>query len=165
MCLSLIWNQSLSHLSGKSKKKKKKKERKKNKTASSLESSLLNSALQSLLSGSTLAAAIVIRLPHNLIQDQWRGAGKPEKASQNVWAGHQGAVCQLSFLVHPVCYSPILRKEKQIYTKDSQRGDIWVETWRNSEVHHVHSWVDSITDSVVKNPPSNGFNPWVWRTP
>ena len=84
MCLSLIWNQSLSHLSGKSKKKKKKKERKKNKTASSLESSLLNSALQSLLSGSTLAAAIVIRLPHNLIQDQWRGAGKPEKASQNV---------------------------------------------------------------------------------
>ena len=41
--------------------------------------SLLISALGSLLSGSTLAPPIGIRLPHNLIHDHWRGAGKPEK--------------------------------------------------------------------------------------
>ena len=92
----VIWNQSLSHMAGK----------RKNKQAHSQFSwilSLLISALGRLLTGSALAAAIVIRFPHNLIQDHWRGAGKPEKASQNVWAGHQVSIYQLSFLLHPVC--------------------------------------------------------------
>ena len=81
----VIWNQPLSHVAGK----------RKNKQTSSRFSwilSLLISALGSLLTGSALAAPIVIRLSHNWIQDHRRGAGKPEKASQNVWARQQLAV-------------------------------------------------------------------------
>ena len=101
--------------------------------------SLLISALGSLLSGSTLAAPIGIRLPHNLIHDHWRGAGKPEKPHKMF---EQDTRWQyISF--HSCCTQcarVILRTEKQISTKDSQRGDIWVETWRDSEVRHVLIW-------------------------
>ena len=127
----VIWNQSLSHVAGKRKNKQK------TNSQFSWILSLLISALGSLLTGSGLAAAIVSRLPHNLIQDHWRGAGKPEKPHKMF---EQDTRWQyISF--HSCCTQcarVILRTEKQILTKDSQRGDIWVETWRNSEVRHVH---------------------------
>ena len=133
LCLFFIWNQSFSHLSDKSKKQKQ--------TASFPESSpswFLH--WESLLTGSALAAPIGIRLPHNLIHDHWRGAGKPEKHHKMFEQDTRWQYISFHSCCMQCARSLILRKEKQISTKDSQRGDIWVETWRNSEVHHVYIW-------------------------
>ena len=68
MCLFLIWNQSLSHLSGKSKK----------------QPVFLNPLSLDFCTGkftvcSALAAPIMIKLPHNLIQDHWMKQGSQRK--------------------------------------------------------------------------------------
>ena len=125
--------------------------------------SLLISALGSLLTGSALAAPIVIKLPHN----PWSLEGSREARESLTKCLSKAPGGSILAFILAAC--SVLESDSQDRKTDFDKRVTkgWHLSWnmkgfRGASCSYLG---DSITGSVVKNPVSSGFNHWVWKIP